>query len=387
MQLERVEREMTLILACCRWPVSPDRLAMIRTAGTGVDWPRVLALARRHRVQGHVHHALAKAGVAPPAPVAEAIQKDAHAIAARNLRLAAETVRLVRRLEGQDVPVMAIKGTALAALAYGTLAIKMSWDVDILVTPEGVGRAADVLGEAGYACVLPGPDRGDLAPWHRYSKESVWQRGDVHVELHSALVDSARVLPGLDASAPVLRVEVSPGLTLPTLERDALFSYLCVHGAASGWRRAKWIADVVALIGDADEREIERLYTVSQALGAGRAAGQALLLADGYLGLSLPPVLKTRLGGMLGVRAMARVAGRMMTAPEGFDDPRETALGTFPIHAMQMMIMPGWRFLWSELGRKSAPDPRLGVVRRRERWLYPIVALARRISRRSRPAG
>jgi hypothetical protein len=387
MQSERVEPEMALILACCRWPPSPEREAAVHAATADVDWDRVLVLARRHRVQGLVHHALVAAAVTPDGDVSGHLQEEARAIAKRNLQLAAASVSLVRKLEAAGVPVMVIKGTALAALAYGTLATKMAWDIDLLITPDALDAAADVLEEGGYRCTLPGGARADLATWHRFSKESVWKRGDVHVELHDALVDSPAVLPGINARGAAQRVAVSPGMTLPTLERDALFAYLCVHGAASGWRRAKWLADVGALLSEADVAEVERLHEASQVLGAGRAAGQALLLAHRFLAVPVPDALLSRLRRDWGTRLMTRMAARMLTAADGFDDPRDTAAGTMPIHLMQMMILPGWRFVGGELRRKAAPDPRLGPMSRVRRVLYPAAALVRRLSRAPQPGG
>ncbi len=123
-----------------------------------------MTLAQRHRVQGLVHHALSAAEVVVSSPAGPALRDEAQAIATRNLQLAAESVRLVRRFEAASVPVMVIKGTVLATLAYGTLAIKMSWDVDLLVPPERLEDAAEVLRDAGYRCVLPGPDPADLLP-------------------------------------------------------------------------------------------------------------------------------------------------------------------------------------------------------------------------------
>lgn len=377
------------MLACCRWPSSPARDAAVIAAAARVDWLRLLALARRHRVQGLVHYALAAAKVTISRATGDALAADAQRIAATNLHLAAESVRLIRRLETAGVPTVVVKGTALAALAYRTLATKMAWDIDLLVPPDAIDAAADVLEAAGYRCTLPGPDRGVLASWHRWSKESVWRHAisGVHVELHSALVDSPSVLPGIDARGPTQAVAISPGLTLPTLPTDVLFAYLCVHGAASGWRRAKWLADVGALIGAVTADEIERLYHCSQHLGAGRASGQALLLCHRHLAVPISPALLATLRRDRGTRLMAWAAGRMMTAPEAFDDPAETATGTLPIHLMQMAILPGWRFPIAELRRKLAPDPRVApALTRSGRLLYPLTAIWQRLSRRERVA-
>jgi len=77
---------------------------------------------------------------------------------------------------------------------------------------------------------------------------------------------------------------VAPGIRLPTLARDEQFAYLCVHGASSAWFRLKWISDLAGVLHGQSGEMIERLFERSQALGAERAAGQALLLADRLFG-------------------------------------------------------------------------------------------------------
>ena len=60
----------------------------------GVDWDRMAAVARRHRVEGLVHDGLRRAGIAPPPEVAGPIATEAAAIARQNLGFASEAHRL-----------------------------------------------------------------------------------------------------------------------------------------------------------------------------------------------------------------------------------------------------------------------------------------------------
>jgi hypothetical protein len=53
--------------------------------------------------------------------------------------------------------------------------------------------------------------------------------------LHSRLADSPELIPAIGAGSPHQKVEVVPGIVLPTLAADELFPYLCVHGALSAW--------------------------------------------------------------------------------------------------------------------------------------------------------
>ena len=57
-----------------------------------------------------------------------------------------------------------------------------------------------------------------------------------------------------------------------------------MHGASSLWFRLKWITDLAAILQPLSGSEIEHRYARSQELGAGRASGHALLLADTLYG-------------------------------------------------------------------------------------------------------
>lgn len=346
--------DVQLLLECCRWPSAPDRVAAVLR--TPIDCERFLALVRRHRVAGLVHAALAEQPDQVAVTIRQQLQPVAREIALQNMTFAAESRRLLGAMAARGVAPLFIKGVTLAALAYGTLAVKAGWDIDVLVPPGDVAAAADALGAAGYACTIPGDDRALLIRWHATLKESVWRHDalGVHVELHTALVDNPALLTGIGADASTRWVELGGGVTLPTLGEDELFAYLCVHGAASGWRRLKWLADVAALVAPLDAVALEALHDRAVQLGAGRASAQALLLCERFMATSVPAALLARLRRDRVTRLLAAVATRMMTAPNGFDDPAETRFGTLPVHASYALLLPGWRYALGEIARKLA---------------------------------
>src|SRR6185503_8385880 len=107
------------------------------------------------------------------------------------------------------------------------------------------------------------------------------------LELHTAFVDSARMLGAVDIHAARQPVALPGNIVLDTLARDELFAYLAVHGATHAWSRLKWLADIAAFAAREPEA-VETLYRRSVALGAGRSGGQALLLAHDLLALPVP---------------------------------------------------------------------------------------------------
>src|SRR5581483_5667521 len=128
----------------------------IRAAAARIeDWDALLKQVLRQRVAGLVHNALAAAGIKEPPAFAEALAERTRRIAKRDLVLTAEAVRLQRAMEQAGVPGLILKGPALAQLAYGSATIKQTRDIDLLVPPECVDSALQILAAEGYALVSP----------------------------------------------------------------------------------------------------------------------------------------------------------------------------------------------------------------------------------------
>lgn len=345
--------EFELLMACCRSTQSIQTVPDLHCSSAHVDWPTLLHLSRRHRVQGLVAQAIYKSRVAPPPAIAAAIADDAAAVAEANLRAAAESKRLLECFGEAAVPLLFVKGLSLSALAYSDPFVKMSSDIDILVDPAHLEAAANVLAGLGYTSVIPRSKSSvGLAKWHGRNKESVWIRPDRDsvVELHTRLADHAALIPGIGISSPWQEVRIGPELLLPTLNTSDLVAYLCVHGASSAWFRLKWIADLAALIHAAKEG-VEDLYRAAMRSGTGRAAAQGLLLADRLGLVRLSESLKIELEADPMSRLLARVAMAQLRSP---DEPTVRLLGTASIHLSQPLLLPGWRFKLSEILRQAA---------------------------------
>jgi hypothetical protein len=78
-------RAFALVAACCRRPLDAAAIAAVRAGGDKPDWPAVLGLARRHRVEALAQEAFAAAGINAPPSVAARLAARTHDIARRNL--------------------------------------------------------------------------------------------------------------------------------------------------------------------------------------------------------------------------------------------------------------------------------------------------------------
>jgi hypothetical protein len=346
-------REFSLLIECCRWAFANGKSDRVRKLAADISWPAFLCLACFHRVQALAWHCLRTLDLAVPADAAEALGADAERIAATNLRMAVECRQLLATLSERRIPLLFLKGLAVAALAYRDPFLKMSWDIDVLIAPPDLGQASDVLRGHGYQLAIP--RRAALPAWHEREKESVWKKRSegFTLELHTRPADSRHLIPTITAESPRQDVEIAPGTILPTLAADELFAYLCVHGASSAWFRLKWITDLAALLHRQAPDGIDRLYRRSQELGAGRAAAQALLLADAlYETLESNPGLKRELKHGGSNRLLFRAALAQLVGGRDPVEPTQQFLGTATIHWTQLFLRPGFGFKASEVARQ-----------------------------------
>ena len=278
--------EHALLLAAAAAPAIPS---LPDTDTDAVDWAAFLALARRNRLLPLAHRLLAERTEVP-----ETVRSHLAAFFAENgrkaLGLAAELRRLLGAMEAADVRALAYKGPALAARAYGHLALRTYSDLDLLVAPDDVPAAHRVLSEAGYESayrLTPAQDSifrrtdGDY-PYHH-------PRTGALVELHCH-VSSTRFgvsLPTAELIARARPVPVGGGDVFAPADDD-LFLALCLHGAKHRWARLEWLAAAAALAVRAG-LDLDALHRRASAIGAGRTVRLALLLMRDALSLPVTP--------------------------------------------------------------------------------------------------
>jgi hypothetical protein len=346
-----VSLEFRCLVECCRLAYTGEtNLVMAQP-----DWSRFIRLTRFHRVQGLVWKALASHDPETTRDTCRALSSDASEIAVANLRAAVESQHLLSTFNDAGLPLLFVKGLTLAMRAYGEISTKAGVDIDILVDRQHLQQASALLQGLGYRLVHPAV-MDKLPIWHDLRKESTWLKADslIQVDLHTRLADNPQLIPNIGLASPRQTVEVAPNIALPTLAQDELFAYLCVHGASSAWFRLKWVTDFAALIHGVAAGELERLYLRSQELGAGRAAAQALLLADSIYGsLGEATALKRRLQRDFQNRWLWRIAFRQLAGRLEPREPTSHFLGTAAIHYSQFLLLPGPAFKVSEFVRQG----------------------------------
>ena len=268
-----------LVAACCGPDAGAARDASVRALAQSpmFDPEHFIETVARHRVAPQVHQALRLADVHLPRQAADRLAGMAGQATRRSLVLARESLNLQAAFDSDGIEAILVKGTALAVLLHADIGLKESWDIDLLVPPEQVDAACNLLNRLGYELSVPsGFSAEAFGRFQTVAKECVFVHHErqIYLELHWQLVDNPHELRGLNRRH-TQRVALAGG-HLRTLADPELFAYLTVHGTHHGWSRLKWIVDVAAFLRGRSLEDIARLRDQALAMGAGRAPDVAL---------------------------------------------------------------------------------------------------------------
>jgi hypothetical protein len=359
------------------WPPSACRTEAIRTAaGERLDWTRCVRLATRHQVIGLLYEGLTRIHL--PSEVTEGIGTLAATMVRENLAIARESLRLQRLFDDAGLPVLFVKGTTLAMLAFSDLGLRSGQDIDLLVNRKILPEAVALILQAGYSRFDPPSDINDvqlrLLMALRKDLGFVHQKTGLRIELHWRLFLNPHAMTETSIMAASRVVPVTATTGLRTLGEEDLFAYLCMHGALHWWYRLKWLADINALI-VAPQGNIERLFRAAQIRGVGRAATQALLLCQRLFGTRLSKTFLARIETGFTMQWLEITALNAMTGGQIEREPRDRRFGTTRGSFSTFLLSRGWRYQVAELRNQLINQKDvLSVPLPKWLWfLYPIL--------------
>jgi hypothetical protein len=276
-----------LILACAR--TAPDARRIEDLAKRGPDWQQILRKVERWGLASLVYTNLRQAAASAPVPppIAERLRhlshRDTiHGVARRELLRAT-----LLRFSQAEVPVIVLKGAALAALVYPSASLRPMRDLDLLVRSSDRTRVDVVLHHLRTAPWLPPPAgaRPDAIPYLGSERFSV-----LDVRDHISRSAAARIpIEELWERARPVEIESVPTLVLG--DEDLLLN-LALQLAEAG----RFVGQVRVLcdIGEvcrryADAIDWSALVDRANRYAVGKELYYCLRLSHELIGASVPP--------------------------------------------------------------------------------------------------
>src|SRR5713101_2621482 len=165
-----LRNEWSALLECASPAHDCQRLAsLLRSA----DWARLLVLAEKHGVAGHLAASLCELAedLVPPG-IRQTLADRQRAQIFSTLRLTAELFRILDRFTSQGICALVVKGPVLAVQANGDPAMRSYGDLDLLVRQRDIRRATELMIAAGYQAAVPvsAIDSGKIPGQYLFSK-------------------------------------------------------------------------------------------------------------------------------------------------------------------------------------------------------------------------
>jgi hypothetical protein len=288
------------IMIATSW-IAPDswrdrqNSAIHRACEARPNWNEYLHLVDRHRTPALSWAALKRVpSVQIPEQVQRELQKRSDACrlqATFHLQLLAGVLKGLNR---SGIGVMPLKGPLLSLLLYGDAGLRHSKDLDIFVPQEEIPQTHACLEKMGW---LVSAEYSSLSQrqWEATLRHDqhigyvLSQRG-CQLEVHWR--NGWYLSPKTDHYW--VRSEKSElfGCSYRAMNHSDLAIYLCSHGSAHGWFRAKWLGDLARM-------HCDGLVDWSEVLAHASAIGQdrpvllcLRLLSEGY-DLAFPNIAGT----------------------------------------------------------------------------------------------
>jgi len=288
------------LLTACSWIAPPlleqDQVnKIVSSCRPEIDWSIFQTLVNYHEVQALVYENLWRhANACVPDKIMSALKESKTQISIRSLQQGSELLALVRKFTDQGVELLPLKGVLLSIQLYGDPGMRNSCDLDIMVTPENVENACQILISEGYACTMTGtaltPRQRDYLKTYFHHLEFSHPGKNMFVELHwsfGSLWSSEHVAVMWNRIQPIEWM----GCRLETLDEASQVLFLCDHGARHGFYSLKWLSDIARLLSNEPLQGWKSLLDLAGDLDLKRTLAHSALLAHWIYGVPLAQVL------------------------------------------------------------------------------------------------
>lgn len=277
------EEEIILILSKQRVTVDARKRVQELTVDGKVDYDRLLSLASENGVSPLIFRNLAR-DEGMPEVVTDRLKSAYYQTLKRNMVQLNETLRIVKLLSAAGIGVVPVKGPLAAEIFFGDAGKYPSSDIDILIKPEDLVSARQVLEKDGYMA-----DKN--MTWEDLKKSTyhvVMSKGDHHVEIHWNLV-MRYFSVGPEFWWEKMSLVVHDGSEMLVLSPERYLLYLIFRAFAKGFFPLKYLVLTAGLI-EASRKDInwDEFFEWTEKLGMGKVAAFTLLFLQRELGTDCP---------------------------------------------------------------------------------------------------
>lgn len=288
----------------------------------GLDWTRLTRMTMTHRLVPMVCRNFNSKPDSIPIEAFAGLRFSYWSNVNSADQCTANLIRLIGQLKAIRLTPLVLKGPALSLLAYGDISTRQYFDLDILVHPFDVVRAAEVLISAGYRGRTYERKAFESGFFRNTSDEFSSESGICLVDLRWKISDWYFPF-GPDEHALWSRTETVnlKGHDVRTLGAADHLLFLCAHASKHGWPDLLSVADIAALLRARPALDLRAAIEEAERLHFERMVLVGLLLAHRLAHAALPEDVLALINKDSAVTALGeRISARLLAQSEALSE-------------------------------------------------------------------
>jgi hypothetical protein len=291
MKWENFSKEERLLICCSRKKMSKDyRLEIKNILSKDVNWSSVLRIGEKHKILSFLYlHFKEEMSVKIPPWVMEILKDFYYRISYRNMRIYSLLIPILKGIQEKNIPIILLKGVALADKVYGNIALRPMYDVDLLVKKEDVEKVGSLFKKFNFLCDLESDD-GKSYHNRYFDKDK-----GIGFELHWNIENTPNPFTlNIDEIWERAQSAGIPGVQALILSPEDLILYLCLHTSY----HHKFYQDLITLKQICDISESIRYYqsvfdwlkftNLAQRYGLSKPVYCSLYITESLLSTGIP---------------------------------------------------------------------------------------------------
>ena len=268
------------------WDLPRELEAMLKLAlgqqadFEGLDWEYFGRLVSQHKIQPLLIRGIRRLGPqAEKYPTLAALAREQNRYAAGNMRRLQALAEVNAAFAREGIRMLSMKGPLLSMELYGDPGMRTSKDLDLMVSPEDLTRAGEVLKGLGYE-LEPHP-YATTPLRHKYynlienEKHEVYHRSEICIELHWQ--HDYQTEQSFDALWERREERPFMGGKTAVMGADDRYPALFIHAAEHGFMRLRWLLDLYELQ-KKPGFSWERIFGLMEQQGVGEVLLEAMLV-------------------------------------------------------------------------------------------------------------
>ena len=191
--------EYRLLLDCARTKLSKDNQSKIRKlVNNSLDWGYLLQISKIHGLTPLLYYHLHRIDYEHriPQPIMDQLHTIYYSNLARNISLDSELNKILNSFEKEEIPVVVLRGLALAQTVYENIALRATTDIDLLVREKDLSRVIRALLELKFRPLQGGLITKEYSTELCFVKQLVSREkyfSAVYVDVHQDITSSIRL--------------------------------------------------------------------------------------------------------------------------------------------------------------------------------------------------